>query len=84
MSVEDQKGFQLSDKYWICKKLFTNEDKKVRDHSHIARKYRSGAHSDCNIDLKLTKKVPIRFYDLRGYDGHLTMQSFEEALYIMV
>ena len=68
----------------ICKKLFTNEDKKVRDQSHIARKYRSAAHSDCNIDLKLTKTVPIRFHNLRGYDGHLIMQSFEEALYIVV
>ena len=53
MSVEDEKRFQLSDKYWICKKLFTNEDKKVRDCNHITRKYRGAAHSDCNIDLKL-------------------------------
>ena len=29
------KKFQSSNKCWICNKLFTEEDKKVRDHDHI-------------------------------------------------
>ena len=45
MSVEDERRFQSSNKCWICKKLFTDEDKKVRDHDHITRKYRGSAHS---------------------------------------
>ena len=49
--------------------------KKVRDHDHIAGKYRGAAHSNCNINLKLTKKVPIIFHNLRDYDGHLIMQE---------
>ena len=47
-------------KCWICNKLFK---KKIRDHGHITGKYRSSAHSNCNIDLKLTKNVPAIFHN---------------------
>ena len=75
MSVEDEEKFQLSNKCWICNKLFTEEDKKVRDHDHITGKYRDSAHSNCNINLKLTKKFPVIFHNLRFYNGHLIMQK---------
>ena len=38
MSVEDERRFQSSNKCWICNKLFTDENKKVRDHDHITGK----------------------------------------------
>ena len=41
----------------------TNYLKKKRDHGHITGKYRSSAHSNCNIDLKLTKNVPAIFHN---------------------
>ena len=44
ISEEDKKRFQSSNKCWICNKLFTDEDKKVRDHDHITGKYRGSAH----------------------------------------
>ena len=56
MSVKDEKRVQSSNKCWICNKLFTDEDKKARDHDQITGKYRGFAHSDCNSNLKLTKK----------------------------
>ena len=49
--------------------------KKVIDHDHITGRYRSFAHSDCNINLELTKKVPVIFHKLKGYDSHLIMQE---------
>ena len=58
-----------------CNKLFDFGDNKVRDHCHITREYRGSAHWSCNINLKLTKKIPIIFHDLRGYDSHLIMQE---------
>ena len=73
MSVEDERRFKSSNKCWICKKLFTDEDKKVKDHDHIKGKYRGSAHLNCNINLKLTKKFPVIFHNLRGYDSHLSM-----------
>ena len=41
----------------------------------MAGKYRDFSHSSCNINLKLTKKVPVIFHNLKGYDSHLIMQK---------
>ena len=38
-------------------------------------KYRGSAHWSCNINLKLTKKVPVLFHKLKGYDSHLIMEE---------
>ena len=48
---------------------------KVRDHCHITGKYSGSAHWSCNINLKLTKKVPVIFHNLRGYGSHSRMQE---------
>ena len=71
MSAEEKEKFQLSNSCWICNKLFDVGDKKVRDHCHITGKYRGAAHFSCNTNLKLSKKVPVIFYNLRSYDSHL-------------
>ena len=52
-------------------KRIDNNDEKVRDHCHITRKFRGAAHWSCNINLQLTKKVPVVFQNLRGYGSHL-------------
>ena len=75
MSAEDKERFQSSIKCWICNTLFLAEDNEVRDHDHLTREYRASAHWSCNINLKLTKKVPSIFQDLRGYDSHLILQE---------
>ena len=74
MSAKDGERLQLSNKRWICNKLFDVGDDKLRYHCHITGKYRESAHWSCNINLRLTK-VPVIFHDLRGYAGHLTMQE---------
>ena len=56
MSAEDEQRFQLSNKCWICDKLFDAGDDKVRDHCHVTGKYRGSAHWGCNVNLKLAKK----------------------------
>ena len=56
---------------WICGKLIDNDDEKVRDHCHVTGKFREAAHRSCNINFQLTKKVPVIFHNLRGYDSHL-------------
>ena len=73
-SAEDEQIFQLSNKCWICDKLFDIRDNKVRDHCHITGKYRGSAHWSCNINFKLTTEVLVIFHNLRGYDGHLIAQ----------
>ena len=56
MSAKDEEKFQLSNKCFICDKLFDVGDDKVRDHCHITKTYRVSAHWRCNVNLKLTKK----------------------------
>ena len=71
ISEEDEHLFQQSNSCWICKKHIDNDDEKVRDHCHVTWKFRGAAHWSCNINLQLTKKVPVIFHNLRGYDSHL-------------
>ena len=68
---EEEEQFQSSNTCWICEKLIDDDDEKVRDHCHITGKFRGAAHWSCNINLQLTKKVPVIFHNLRGYDSHL-------------
>ena len=75
MSTEDEERVQSSNKCWICNELFDAQDDKVRDHCHITVKYRGSAHWSCNVNFKLTKKVPVIFYNLKGFDSHLIMQE---------
>ena len=70
MSEEEEHLFQQRSSCWICKKLIDNDEKKVRDHCHVTGKFR-GVAWGCNINLQLTKKVPVIFHNLRGYDSHL-------------
>ena len=48
---------------------------KVRDHDHWSGKYRGAAHSGCNLALRKTRKIPVIFHNLSGYDGHIIFQS---------
>ena len=71
MSAEEEERFKLSNISWICNKLFDVSDNKVRDHCHATGKYRSAAHWSCNVNFKMTKKNPVIFHNLEGYDSHL-------------
>ena len=73
ISAEGEEILQSSNKCWICNKLFDLVDEKVRGHCHISGKFRRAAHFSCNANLKITKRVPVMFDNLRRYDGHLIM-----------
>ena len=78
MSIEEEERFEQSNICWICSKLIENSDNKVRDHCHITGKYRGATHWSCNINLKITKKVPLIFHNLKGYDSHLIFKEFSK------
>ena len=67
ISEEEGNLFQQSNSCWICKKLIDNDEEKVRGHCHVTCKFRGAAYWNCNINLCLTKKVPVIFHNLRGY-----------------
>ena len=75
MSTEEEEIFQNACSCWICGKLFDLMDEKVRDHCHIRGKFRGATHFSCNANFKISKKVPVLFHNLKGYDGHLIMKE---------
>ena len=78
MSAEEEERFQLSNSCWICDKLFDVGDYKVRDHCRMAEKYRGAAHGSCTVNLKLTKKIPVIFHNLRSYESHLIIKEISK------
>ena len=78
MSEKEEHLFQQSNSCWICKKLIDNDEEKVRDHCHVTGKFRGAAHWNCNINFQLTKKVPVIFHILRGYDSHLIFHELDK------
>ena len=78
MRAEENEKFEMTNVCWICDKLIENTDNKVRDHCHITAKYRGAAHYCCNINLKMTKKVPVIFHNLKGYDSHLIFKELSK------
>ena len=77
MSAEQGERFQLSNSCWSCDKLFDAGDDE-RDHCLITGKYRGATHWSCNINLKLTKQIPVIFHNLRGYDNHLIIKEISK------
>ena len=73
MTTEDENNYQNSQNCWICNEKLDTD--KVRDHCHITGKSRGAAHSQCNLKLKIPKKLPIIFHNLEGYNGHLIFKE---------
>ena len=68
MTAEKNDEFERSNICWIYGKLIDIGDSKVRDHFHIKEKnnYRGPAHWKCNVNLKISKKVPVIIHNLKG------------------
>ena len=77
MREEGEHLFQHSNSCWIYEKRINNDYEKVRDHCHVTGKCRGVAHWSCNINLQLTKKVPVIIHNWRGYDSHLELEKFD-------
>ena len=75
MTKKDNEDFENSTKCWICDNAYTDGDVKGGDQCHITGKYRSSAHIDCIINVKLNHKIPVVFHKLKNYDSHLIMQE---------
>ena len=81
MTENEELCFKLMDKCHICGEKYTDKDVRVRDHCHVAERFRGSAHQECNLKLRIKLediKIPVIFHNLRGYDSHFIMQQIGE------
>ena len=81
MTEVDEQNFKTMDGCYICGEKYTDKDVRVRDHCHIAGKFRRSAHQECNLKLRIKPedlKIPVIFHNLHGYDSHFIMQQIGE------
>ena len=64
MIKKDNEEFDIT--CWICDNDYVYGNVKVRDHCHIAEKYRSSAHKHSNIKFELNHKIPVTFHNLKN------------------
>ncbi|XP_068761891.1 uncharacterized protein [Montipora capricornis] len=58
---------------------FMYNQTKHKERKHFCM-YRGSAHQDCNLNFRLTEKIPVIFHNLRGYDSHFIMQEIGEIV----
>ena len=80
ITKDDEEKFQKANECHICNKKYNKTDVRVRDQCHITGKYRGSAHQDCNLNFRITDKIPVVFHNLRGYDSHFIMQEIGEIV----
>ena len=73
MTNDDEEIYNNSQICWICKEELNTG--KVRDHSHVAGKFRGAAHNKCNSKLRIPRKLPIIFHNLQRYDEHIIFKE---------
>ena len=75
MTKEDNEDFKNFSECWICDNDYIDGDVRVRDYCYITWNNRGSAHRDCNINLKLNRKIPVVLHNLKNYDSHLIMEQ---------
>ena len=75
MSSKDIENYGKATVCYACKKEFTPENHRVKDHCHYTEVYRGAAHNTCNLRMKQPKFIPVLFHNLEGYDAHLFIRN---------
>ena len=48
---------------------------KVKDHCHYTTKVSGAAHSNCNLQYKVPKKIPVVFHNGSTFDYHFIIKQ---------
>nr|DAC81386.1 TPA_asm: PolB [Parasteatoda house spider adintovirus] len=76
LTREEEEAFSNATHCYVCNEVLGND--RVRDHCHLTSKYRGALHSSCNLNFKLTKKIPVVFHNLKGYDSHHIIKTMSK------
>jgi hypothetical protein len=48
---------------------------------HFTGKFRGAAHTICNLNNYVTKKIPVLFHGMRNFDSHLIIKALRKELF---
>lgn len=84
LSAEEEILFFNAKDCHICRKpllLFENGIRDaVRDHCHVTGDYLGAAHTNCNLNRRNPRKLPIYAHNFCQYDGHLLLKYYDPEL----
>src|SRR6218665_2880327 len=69
----DRKNFKAATSCHICGGSFCKD--RVGDHCHWSGKFKGAAHSECNLNYKISKFIPVVCHNLSCYDSHLFVKK---------
>ena len=83
LTDEEKETHENQKTCYICEKqFFTDKNskefrkmQKVRDYCHYTGKYRGAAHSNCNLNYKIPKEIPVVFHNGSTYDCHFIIKQ---------
>ncbi|KYN23130.1 hypothetical protein ALC57_04454, partial [Trachymyrmex cornetzi] len=76
---DDWEKFNSASHCHVCEKSFAKDDTRVRDYCHLTGRYRGPAHSNCNLNYKDSRCIPVVFHNLSGYDAHFIIKEIATA-----
>ena len=75
LSALHERSFQTVTYCHVCDEELGTD--RVRDHCHLTEKYRGATHTNCNLNYKFTKHIPVVFHNLKNYDAYLLIKAME-------
>ena len=75
LSEDELMIYNSSEKCYMCRKRFSDDDPKVRDHSHSDGTFIGSAHRSCNLKRRREKTVKIFMHNASKYDNHFIIKS---------
>jgi hypothetical protein len=71
LAIEQQQRHESATVCCMCKKSFSKEQAKVKDHCHLTGEYRGPTCQPCNTKARLRRNTtPVLFHNWKGYDAH--------------
>ena len=80
--TEEEESYKNQELCHICDKEFCTDNnnkeykkmRNIRNHCHYTGKYRGAAHSKCNLNYKIVKKIPALFHSGSAFDYHFIIK----------
>ena len=78
LTEEEKESYENQELCHKCDKEFCTDNnkemRKVREHCHYTWKYRGAAYSNCDLEYKIVKEIPVLFHNGSVYDYHFIIK----------